>query len=83
MTGFDAILTYETDPYKALASAVIVQAADDYRRALKMLKKNPKSVRASGTINSLERFFHSESYMLFTNLNGDTLLEMIKKEECQ
>ena len=30
------------DPYRALANAIIVQAAKDYRKALRQLRRNPR-----------------------------------------
>lgn len=59
--------------YENLANAIITQAADDYRRVLTF----PQS---DGSRRSLERFFRSEWYRILTNLDGELLIQMLKKE---
>ena len=34
------------DPYERLANAIVIQAADDYRIALKKIKAHPKNKEA-------------------------------------
>ena len=48
------------DPYRTLANAIIVQAAKDYRKALRQLRRNPRYETARNEKNDVERFFHSE-----------------------
>lgn len=51
------------DPYQELANAVIVLAAKDYRHALRIQRRNPRSAAAQSQIDSLERFFRSDWYL--------------------
>lgn len=41
------------DPYKNLANAIIVQAAKDYQKALRQLRRNPKYEPAQYTKNAV------------------------------
>lgn len=58
--------------YETLANAIVVQAYDDYKKAVKRRDKHEKE--------SIERFFHSEFYMLLTSVDPDYLLNNAKKE---
>ena len=69
------------DPYKNLANAIIVQAAKDYRKALRQLKRNPKYDAARDTKNEVERFFHSEWFHYLTNVDPDYLLDYLARAE--
>ena len=55
-----------------LTQAIIVQASDDYREAL--------CINDVREIKKIERFFRSNYYKLMTDLPGETLIEMLKKE---
>lgn len=48
------------DPYEKLANAIVIQAAKDYRTALRKLKRNPRNHLAKGEAESIERFFRSD-----------------------
>ena len=61
-----------SDPYQNLANAIVAVAADDYRDALK--DGNEK------LLASLEKFFHSSWYKTLTNVDSDTLLDMLHRE---
>ena len=69
------------EPYKNLANAIIVQAAKDYRKALRQLKRNPKYDAAKNTKNEVERFFHSEWFRFLTDADPDYLLDRITRAE--
>ena len=56
-------------PYENLANAIIVQAVKDYRQT-----RNPAD-RAT-----LERFFRSEWFSILTKLDGEALIEQLRKE---
>lgn len=58
------------DPYEKLANAIIIQAVKDYRKALREGK--------SGRI--YEQFFHSEWFGILTSLDGETLIERIRRK---
>lgn len=68
------------DPYEKLANAIVLSAARDYRAALKRLKKNPKSKDAMHDAMACERFFRSGWYSTLTSVNGEYLIERLRKE---
>lgn len=68
------------NPYENLANAIVVQAANDYRKALHDLKKNSKYEPALFMKRDCERFFRSAWFAVLTNLNGETLMDSLKKE---
>lgn len=65
--------------YCNLANAIIVQAADDYRKALDgktyYYKKSTLSI-----IKDVEKFFHSSWYRELTKVDGDFLIEQLHRE---
>ena len=69
------------DPYRALANAIIVQAAKDYRKALRQLRRNPRYETARNEKNDVERFFHSEWFHYLTNVDPDYLLDYLARAE--
>lgn len=69
------------DPYRTLANAIIVQAAKDYRKALRQLRRNPRYETARNEKNEVERFFHSEWFHYLTNVDPDYLLDYLARAE--
>ena len=65
--------------YERLANAIVIQAAEDYRKALKKLNKHPRDDNAKLLVNELERFFKSQWYNELTDISGEWLMEKIKK----
>ncbi|HNZ49792.1 MAG TPA: hypothetical protein PKN92_13185 [Candidatus Hydrogenedentes bacterium] len=68
------------DPYQALANAVVQNAAEDYRAALKRLNKDPENVIAKAEVQELKRFFRSQWYEVLTEVDGEYLINMLEKE---
>lgn len=68
------------DPYEKLANAIVLLAAKDYRSALKCLKKTPRNREAKAAASDLERFFRSGWYSALTSVDGEYLIENIRKE---
>lgn len=68
------------DGYINLANAIIVQAADDYLKALRRLKKHPDSQKYLDEITELETFFHSEKFEILTDVDPDYILDRLQKE---
>lgn len=66
--------------YTNLANAVILQAAKDYRRALRRLKKTPWDKEAKRRKWECERFFLSDWFKILTSLYGDVLLDDLYRE---
>jgi len=69
-----------TDPYEDLANAIVLQAAKDYRKALKTLHMNPKSKSAKADKDELECFFCSRWYGCLTSVDGKMLIRNIQEE---
>lgn len=74
--------------FKALGSAVVEQAALDWRYAYRTIKRlaNAKSAaqkkrreEAEYLLQDCERFFLSEDFSLFSDLDGKKVLEELKK----
>ena len=70
----------ELDPYQELANAIVVMAAKDYRHALRIQRRNPKSTAAQSQIDSLERFFRSDWYKVLTDVDGEMLIKRMREE---
>jgi len=68
------------DPYQALANAIVQNAAEDYRAALKRLNNDPENIIAKAEIKELKRFFRSQWYETLTSLDGEYLMKMLEKE---
>ena len=64
-----------------LANAVVCRAADDWKLAVKRIKKSRKPSKADMiTKEECEEFFLSDRFKLFTELDGKLLLDKLKKE---
>ena len=68
------------DPYERLANAIILQAASDYRRNLKKLKKNPQNRDVLNEVMQIEKFFRSSWHQVLTTVDGELLIEKLRKE---
>ena len=69
----------ELNPYKELANAIVVQAAKDYKKAVKRRRKYPKDEDAQREIRDLRRFFHSGWYSMLTEVDGDRLIKDLER----
>lgn len=69
-----------TSPYENFANAIILQAVKDYRRALKLLSKNPHNRSAMAAVNEMERFFRSDWYETLTSVDGEMLIRKLREE---
>lgn len=68
------------DQFEGLANAIIIQAAADYRLALKQLRQNPLFQPAIRMSYEVERFFRSDWFSILTCINGMELLARLKTE---
>lgn len=67
------------DGYKSLANAVVEQAAKDYEKAL--IADHLCSTKESrAEVKVIERFFKSDRFLLFTKIDGVTLMNRIEKQ---
>ena len=68
------------DFYTELANAIVIQAAKDYRKALKTLKRYPRYEPAKAVVAEVEEFFRSEWYRTLTSVDADLLITKIRRE---
>lgn len=66
--------------YTNLANAIIIQAAKDYKKALRRLKKFPRDKEARYTKRDCERFFRSGWFERLTDLDGEVLIRKLNEE---
>ena len=66
--------------YQTLANAIIEQAAKDYRKDIKTLKRHPNSKAAMEDAMKIERFFHSSWFGMLTQIDPDHLINRLRKE---
>ncbi len=69
------------NPYEKLANAIILRAVEDYRAAQSDLKYNPTYGPAVYTVSEVERFFRSGWFATLTTLDGEVLIERLRKEK--
>ena len=63
-----------------LANAIVVMAANDYRRALRALKRNPRNGLAMDKAMECERFFDGNWFKTLTNVDGQWLKNKLREE---
>lgn len=68
------------NPYEALANAIVLQAVNDYRTVLKKVKKNPNNRTALDEALQIERFFRSQWYQVLTSVDGEYLINRLRRE---
>lgn len=68
------------DGYEKLANAIIIQAAKDYRVALRRLRRKPNNKDAASEKESIERFFRSDWFRTLTEVNGEMLIRKLNEE---
>jgi len=66
--------------FENLAQKIIVLAAEDYRTALKILKRSPGNFEAQADVRELELFFRGTFYGKLTELPGEVLIRKLRKE---
>ncbi len=64
---------YDEFGLEQLCNAIIVRAAQDYRKA-------SKKANSRGEIKSIERFFRSKWFTLLTSVDGEYILNCLKEE---
>lgn len=68
------------EPEQALGNAVVLQAVKDYRDAIKKLSRGRNNSAAEQMKNECVRFFKSKHFNVFTELDGEILLQQLEKE---
>jgi hypothetical protein len=66
--------------WRALADAIILQAADDYRRLTRRLIKHPDELEKASEKRRIERFLGSTWFGVLCELDGHRLLRDLKSD---
>ena len=66
--------------YESLALNIVVQAAKDYRKALRDLRKDPDDFDANVNMDDCERFFRSVWYETIISVDPEVLMKKLQKE---
>ena len=69
------------EPEEALALAIVLQAAEDWRDAVRNLRRSPDDRDAAKMLRETERFFRSPRFHLLMDLDGGALLARLKESE--
>ena len=72
----------ETQAYENLANAIIVQAARDYKKAYKKSLKRSECESTKQELAELERFFRSDWYRTLTSVDGELVMEKLRRVCC-
>ena len=67
------------EPYQALANAIVEVAVKDYKTALKYHYRHPDRREYADEVATLERFFRSGWYGMLTNLDGELLMDGVRR----
>ena len=81
MRGITGGSSQSLDPYERLGNAIIIQAAKDYRMALRRLSRNRCNRDAQIQVDDIESFFHSELYSALTDVDPDMLIRKLREEQ--
>ena len=68
------------NPYQRLANAIVMQAADDWRKAVEKLKMDPDDPVHIHMKEDAERFFRSQWLRALTDADGNYILQMLNEE---
>lgn len=68
------------NPYVELANAIVIRAANDYRKVLKAYSRNSHNNFAKYEIENCERFFRSSWYETLTDVDGGFLIRKLRQE---
>lgn len=69
------------EAYQNLANAIVKNAADDYRAALRGLERNPESKGYQSDAERIEKFFRSPWYEMLTDVDGEYLIRRLQEDE--
>lgn len=68
----------EKEAYENLANAIIISAANDYKKALIRQKKHPDNKSVAADVRRLESFFYSDWYEVLTDLDPGYLIRKMQ-----
>ena len=71
----------EYRPWMYLASAIVAQAVEDYRKAIRAWKRSP-TPESAYVIHHHERFFRSQwcDELLQERMTGDDVIRIVRKD---
>lgn len=69
-----------TTNFEDLANAIILQAADDYRIAYRQANVLSNGKSSQKDCRELERFFRSKWYRILTDVDGEYLIKVLRKQ---
>lgn len=85
--GLTKIIPSSVDPEacKNLAAAVIAQAVDDYRTALRKFKREPEVTKHQNDVDSIDIFFRGSLVSLYletssSNLTGEAIIRELRRQ---
>lgn len=85
--GLTKIIPSSVDPEacKNLAAAVIAQAVEDYRTALRKLKHEPEDAKHQNDVDSIDIFFRGSLVSLYletssSNLTGEAIIRELRRQ---
>ena len=67
------------EPYQALANAIVELAVKDYKQALKYHLAHPEKSSYAKDVAELEAFFRSGWYGMLTDLDGELLMQGVRR----
>lgn len=70
---------YCMEGYQRLAAAVVEQAAKDYTRALRRLRRHPEDEQAQRGKEECERFFRRDIGM-YSDIDGEYIIRGIREK---
>lgn len=68
-------------PEQQLANAIVLQAVYDYRKVIRFLRRHPKDESTMGKKRSIESFFASQEFGIYTDADGMSIARRICAEE--
>ena len=69
------------DGYEMLAAAVVERAVLDYKEAMENIRAKYNVLEAQNVIRNLDRFFRSEWFGILSDLDGEDLIELMRRQE--
>ena len=76
-------MDYDIEGCQRIANAIVILTANDYRKALRALKRNPRNKAAMKIALACEEFFDSDWMKILTEVEGEWLKQELRKEVVQ
>ena len=68
------------DNFSLIASAIVLQAAQDYKIYSKILSRDPTNLDALRILSDVERFFRSQWFYELTGADGAMVLARLERD---